>query len=80
MRAGLTPAVAVEGGGGGEKEKTFLWSSLHYILKLKRYRGALPSGIKRPVRETVHSPPASAEVKDAWSYTSISHTYSWNGT
>jgi hypothetical protein len=27
-------------------------------------------GIKRPVREADHSPPSSAEVKNAWNYTS----------
>jgi hypothetical protein len=27
-------------------------------------------GVKRPGRETDHSPPSSAEVKNAWSYTS----------
>jgi hypothetical protein len=27
------------------------------------------SGIKRPGRETDHSPPSSAEVKNTWSYT-----------
>jgi hypothetical protein len=27
-------------------------------------------GVKRPVREADHSPPTSAEVKNAWSYTS----------
>jgi hypothetical protein len=26
-------------------------------------------GIKRPAREADHSPPPSAEVKNAWSYT-----------
>jgi hypothetical protein len=33
--------------------------------------GALSLGIKRPGRETGHSPPFSAEVKNAWSYTFI---------
>jgi hypothetical protein len=28
------------------------------------------SGVKRPEREIDHSPPSSAEVKNAWSYTS----------
>jgi hypothetical protein len=28
------------------------------------------SGVKRPGREADHSPPSSAEVKNAWSYTS----------
>jgi hypothetical protein len=32
--------------------------------------GALFLGVKRPVREADHSPPPSAEVKNAWSYTS----------
>jgi len=33
-------------------------------------RGALFLGVKRPGREADHSPPSSAEVKNAWSYTS----------
>jgi hypothetical protein len=32
-------------------------------------RGSFP-GVKRPVREADHSLPSSAEVKNAWSYTS----------
>jgi len=34
--------------------------------------GSLPCspGAKRPGREVDHSPPSSAEVKNAWSYTS----------
>jgi hypothetical protein len=32
--------------------------------------GALSLGVKRPGRETDHSSPSSAEVKNAWSYTS----------
>jgi hypothetical protein len=32
--------------------------------------GALSLRIKRPGREAVHSPPSSAEVKNAWNYTS----------
>jgi hypothetical protein len=32
--------------------------------------GALSLGVKRPEREADHSPPSSAEVKNAWSYTS----------
>jgi hypothetical protein len=34
--------------------------------------GALSLGVKRPGREAHHSPPFSAEVKNAWSYTSTS--------
>jgi hypothetical protein len=33
-------------------------------------RGALSLGVKRPGREADHSSPSSAEVKNAWSYTS----------
>jgi hypothetical protein len=33
--------------------------------------GALSPGVKRPGRETDHSPSASAEVKKMWIYTSI---------
>jgi hypothetical protein len=32
--------------------------------------GALSLGVKWPGREAGHSPPSSAEVKNAWSYTS----------
>jgi hypothetical protein len=44
-----------------------LWvpSSLLY----NGYWGILPPGIKRLEHESDHSPPASAEVKNAWSYT-----------
>jgi hypothetical protein len=31
--------------------------------------GFLHVGVKRPGRETDHSPPSSAEVKNEWSYT-----------
>jgi hypothetical protein len=35
----------------------------------ERVPGAFSLGIKRPGREADHSPPSSAEVKNAWSYT-----------
>jgi hypothetical protein len=36
------------------------------------YQGLFPGeGIKWPGREANHSPPSSAEAKNAWSYTSI---------
>jgi hypothetical protein len=35
------------------------------------------SGFKRPGREADQSPPASAQVKKIWIYTSIPHTLSW---
>jgi hypothetical protein len=33
-------------------------------------KGALSLGVKRPVRDVDHSHSSSAEVKNAWSYTS----------
>jgi hypothetical protein len=39
-------------------------------------RGSFPRG-KRPLREADHSPPSSAEVKNARSYTPLAHTSSW---
>jgi hypothetical protein len=39
----------------------------HYIQGVP---GALSVGVKRPGREANHSPPSSAEVKNAWSYAS----------
>jgi hypothetical protein len=38
---------------------------------------ALTLGVKWPGREADHSPPSSAEVKNAWSYTSTPNTLSW---
>jgi hypothetical protein len=41
---------------------------------------ALSLGVKRSGREADHSPPASAEVKNAWSYTSVPPNMpSWRG-
>jgi hypothetical protein len=37
---------------------------------IQRVPGVLSLGVKRPGRETDHSPTSSAEVKNAWSYTS----------
>jgi hypothetical protein len=34
------------------------------------YQGIITSGVERPEREDVSSPPSSAEVKSAWSYNS----------
>jgi transposase len=36
-------------------------------------------GVKRLERQANHWPPYSAEVKNAWSYTSTLHTFSWCG-
>jgi hypothetical protein len=37
--------------------------------------GYLSLGVKRPGRKADHSPPSSAEVKNAWSYTSTPPIY-----
>jgi len=37
---------------------------------MQRVSGALITGIKRPGREADHSHPSSAQVKNAWRYTS----------
>jgi hypothetical protein len=42
--------------------------------------GFFPRGIKQPGREADHSPPSSADVKNAWSYSSESPMSSWRGT
>jgi hypothetical protein len=34
-------------------------------------QGAVTPGIRQPEREADHSSPSNAEVKNAWSYTSI---------
>jgi hypothetical protein len=39
---------------------------------VQQVSGPLFLGVKRPGREADHSPPPSAEVKNAWSYTSTS--------
>jgi len=40
---------------------------------------ALSLGVKRLGREADHSAQLSAQVKNAWSYTSIPRTSSWRG-
>jgi hypothetical protein len=46
-----------------------LWGPPCLLSPIQWVPGALSLGVKRPVRETDHSPPSSAEVKNAWSYT-----------
>jgi hypothetical protein len=41
--------------------------------------GAFSLGVKQPGCETNHSPPSSAEVKNAWAYTSTTPTSSLSG-
>jgi hypothetical protein len=45
-----------------------LWDPPNVLFK--GYRGLFPRGVKRPGCEADHSPPASAEVKKTWIYTS----------
>jgi len=40
--------------------------------------GVVSLEIQQPGREADHSPPASAEVKNEWNYTSIRHAPSWH--
>jgi hypothetical protein len=46
---------------------------------IKWVPGTLSLEVKRPGREADHSPPSSAEVKNAWSYASTSHASPWLG-
>jgi hypothetical protein len=41
-------------------------------------KGCSP-GIRRTECEADHSPPSSAEVKNAWTYVTIPHKSSWRG-
>jgi hypothetical protein len=41
--------------------------------------GALSLKVKQLEREVDHSPPSSAEIKNAWSCTSTPNTPSWRG-
>jgi hypothetical protein len=63
------------GGGGGEERKWqtgILYSRKQwYNRAIQWIPGAFSLGVKRLGREADHSPPSSAVVKNAWSYTSI---------
>jgi hypothetical protein len=48
-------------------------------LPIQWVPGTLSPGIKRPRREAYHSPPSSAEVNNAWRYTSAPNTSSCRG-
>jgi hypothetical protein len=60
---GISLFIAVFRTALGPTQPPFQWLS-----------GALSLGVKRLVRGADHSPPSSAEVKNAWSYTSIPPT------
>jgi hypothetical protein len=47
------------------------FSLLHYVQIGSGGTGGLSLRVKRPGREADNSSPSSAEVKNAWSYTSI---------
>jgi hypothetical protein len=46
-------------------------------LPIQWVPAALSPEVKRPGREADHSPPSSAEVKNAWRYISHSNTSAW---
>jgi hypothetical protein len=50
--------------------KNFLFSMASTQPPIQWVLGALSLGVKRPRSEADHSPPASAEVKKMWIYTS----------
>jgi hypothetical protein len=51
----------------GRRRPNLLWGPPSLLSN--GYRGLSP-GVKRPGRESDHSPPTSAEVKKTWVYTS----------
>jgi hypothetical protein len=50
-----------------------------YQTPIQWILGALSPEVKRPGREADHSPPSSAQVKNAWNYTSTPNTPLWCG-
>jgi len=44
----------------------------YFRHRVQTSSGTLSTGVKRSEREADHTPPSSAEAKNAWSYTSIS--------
>jgi len=67
----------LQGSNPGKGERFFSSPNIHpplygpLSLPSNEYLGPFPE-IKRSGRETDHSNPSSAEVKNEWSYTSIS--------
>jgi len=54
-------------------------SSAAHLAPIKSVPGAVTPGLKWSLQEADHSPPSSMEVKNTWSYTSLSCTPSWCG-
>jgi hypothetical protein len=50
------------------------WNQLSLLFN--GYRGTLSLGVKRPVRETDHSPPTNAVVKNGGAIPPLRYTYS----
>jgi hypothetical protein len=50
-------------------------SGAHQLSYSMRIENFFPPMVKRPKRESDHSPPTSAKVKKAWFYTFISPYY-----
>lgn len=58
----------------GQRKQTFLFYETSFGAHSASYSmdtGVIFSGVKRPKRESHHSPPYNADVKNQWSYTSI---------
>jgi hypothetical protein len=53
----------------------FATGSVAHPAPIQWVTGTLSQGVKRPGCEADHSPPFSAEVKNAWSYTSTHPIY-----
>lgn len=49
------------------------WSSSHFVFKEQKWN--IFSGVKQPGRETEHSSPSSANVKNVWIYTSTPYAF-----
>jgi hypothetical protein len=69
LRAGLSGVrVPVGAGNFSPHHRVQIGSGAHLAFYLG-VKGAVSVGIKLPGREADHSPPSSAEVRNAWIYT-----------
>jgi hypothetical protein len=60
-----------------DRSKSFFSSPQPTERSIEWVQGALVPGVKRPGRETDHSPPSTAEVKNDGAIPPLSHTSSW---